>query len=114
MPNQNVSPSKAVKVVIQGGLVPKETVQQLIRWGLLPDNSRELIGSLPGNDFETQWGTVEEFVKTLGAALAKEAAVIRETELDPAGGFQDVLVEFATRLKQFLNDWKPYRVIAGI
>lgn len=93
MPYQKANPSKAVKVVIQGGLVPTEVLQQLTRWGLLPESSVGLNGTQP-TDFETEWDTAEEFVKELGAALAKEASTIRETELDHAGGFQECCMEF--------------------
>ena len=90
--------SKAVKVIIQGGLVPKEVMQQLIQWGLLPENSNELIGTqLALTNFETERDTAEEFVEELGDALAKESATIRETELDRIGEFQEVGVEFSNQ-----------------
>jgi hypothetical protein len=93
MAYQKANPSKAVKLVIQGGLVPKEVLQQLIRWGLLPENSSELSGSQP-TDYETSWDSAEEFVTELQQALSKEASTIRETELDPAGGFRKAKLEF--------------------
>ena len=45
-------------------------------------------------DYETYWNSAEEFVGELQGALAKEAATIRETELDAAGSFKEAYLEF--------------------
>jgi hypothetical protein len=37
---------------------------------------------------ESEWATVEDFVKTLRRSLTDEMGTIRETELDRSGGFQ--------------------------
>lgn len=97
---QKKIPSKAVRLVIQAGLVPKEVVQQLARWGLFPEGSIESTGKA---GVETQWETVEEFVEDLSFALSKEASEIRETELNYSGGFRECYLEFKKE-SEYLNE----------
>ena len=81
------STSPAVKLLIQSGMIPENTLQQLINWKLLPGGYSSLHGDKPVS-LESKWTTVEEFVDRLRAALTEEMGIIRETELDRTGGFR--------------------------
>ena len=83
--NQSVPP--AVKLLIQSGVIPENTLRQLISWKLLPETSSSLHGDHPVS-LESKWTTVEEFVDRLRASLTEEMGIIRETELDRTGGFR--------------------------
>ena len=88
------SESPAVRLMIQSGLIPKNVVQQLVNWRLLPENSVESTGSAPVS-LESNWESVEQFVDELGQALTKEMATIRQTELDQSGHYEEVFLVFA-------------------
>lgn len=81
----------AVKLMIQSGIVPKNIIQQLIHWRMLPEDSEESIGSHPVT-LEDEWPTVEAFLESLKSALVEEMKTIRETDLDQTGGFRDAWV----------------------
>jgi hypothetical protein len=87
--NQSVPP--AVKLLIQSGVVPENTVRQLISWKLLPENFSSLHGGSPVS-LESNWESVEEFVDGLKAALTTEMGSIRETEFDRVGGFREAML----------------------
>ena len=90
MSDQNPS----VKLMIQSGLIPNNTIQQLVNWRLLPESSVELSGTRPIN-MEKEWDDVESFVNELKTALDEEAKTIRETDLDQvAGEYQEVVLSF--------------------
>ena len=86
------NPSTVKFMMIQSGLVPENVVLQLVNWRLLPEDSARLTGSRPIN-MEKEWDDVESFVKDLRSALDVEAQTIRETELDPDGGYRSVSVQ---------------------
>lgn len=82
-----MSSKPAVKLMIQSGMVPKNAVEQLINWKLLPPTFSSLHGDSQVSS-ESEWETVEDFVKSLNLSLTEEMGTIRETELDRSGGFQ--------------------------
>ena len=84
MKNAEVTP--AVRLLIQSGILPVNTLQQLKGWRLLPEDCVKSHGSQPVT-LESEWGTVKEFVDSLDAAIKQEASTIRETELDRIGKF---------------------------
>lgn len=89
--DQEMSP--AVKLMIEAGIIPKNTVQQMARWRLLPEASVELSGIAPV-DLESETPKVEEFVVNLNEALTDEFGSIRQTDLDRPGHFEEVLLVF--------------------
>lgn len=108
------NPSTVKFMMIQAGLVPKEVVQQLVNWRLLPEDSVELTGSRPIN-MEKEWGDVETFVSDLRSALDEEAKTIRETELEHVGEYRTASVRVpsddpgvdwkAETLEVFVDKW---------
>ena len=88
--------SPAVRLMIQSGLVPKNVVQQLVNWRLLPEDFVQSTGSDPVS-LESKWETVESFVDELGQAITKEMSTIRQTELDKSGHFEEAYLTFADK-----------------
>lgn len=78
---------KTVKLVVDAGIVPANALEQLVRWKLLPP---ELASSTGRSLAEKGWNSVEEFISDLRSAISAEDATVRETELDPIGGFKEV------------------------
>jgi hypothetical protein len=89
--DQELSP--AVKLMIESGIIPKNTVQQMARWRLLPEDSIELSGKDPVA-LENESPKVEKFVEDLRGALTEEYSTIRQTDLDRPGHFEEVLLVF--------------------
>lgn len=89
-----MAPSQSTKMLIEAGIIPKNTLQQLVNWRLLPEDYAKSHGtrrlSLDTSDEEE----VGEFVKDLGKAITKDMAEIRETDLTQSGGYQRVHLEF--------------------
>jgi len=87
-------PSLSVKLMIQSGLIPENSLQQLVNWRLLPEDSVQLSGSRPIN-IEEDGEDVLEFVEELRGALDSEAKTIRETELDQVGEYKKACLAFS-------------------
>ena len=77
------------KMLIEAGIIPKNTLKELARWRFLPEGSDELHGAHPLKDEDRG-----RFVKNLSAAITKDMAEIRETELDVAGNFKPAWLHF--------------------
>ena len=86
--------SKSVRMMIQSGLIPKEALQQMENWRLLPEGSVELAGTREVT-IEKGWDTVSEFVEDLNEVLSLEDRSIKETSLDKSGGFKKADLVFA-------------------
>lgn len=89
-----MAPSQSTKMLIEAGIIPKNTLQQLVNWRLLPEDYARSHGtrkvSLDTNNEEE----VGEFVKDLGNAITKDMAEIRETDLTESGGYSRLDLEF--------------------
>lgn len=87
-------PSKSVRLMIQSGIVPKNALQQLINWRLLPEDCAGLSGTKPVS-IEKGWDTVKDFVDELGEALSEEDRSVRETQLEHSGGYRKAHLKFS-------------------
>ena len=79
------------KMLIEAGVIPKNTLKELVRWRFLPEGSEELHGARPVDPKDR-----EQFVKDLSEAITKDMAEIRETSLDVIGCFKTAWVHFKT------------------
>ncbi len=101
MKGEEISP--AVKLMIESGAVPDNTLQQLINWRLLPEGSAESHGERKVT-LESEWPTVEKFVDDLGKALSQESASIRETSFDTASSIKKAWLIFEDIQKPASNE----------
>lgn len=79
--------SNTVRLMIAGGIIPAECLQQLERWKLLPPGYDSQSGEL-----ELNWESSEDFVDVLSKAIHEEACTIRETDLDKIGHHRTALL----------------------
>ena len=84
--------SKTSELMVEAGIIPKNTLQQLVNWRLIPGDLEEshgkhLVKFDSSNELE-----VHQFVKDLGEALQQDMTSIKETELDQAGGYEKALL----------------------
>lgn len=89
-----MAPSQSTKMLIEAGIIPKNTLQQLVSWRLLPEDYAKSHGTRKVSLDTSNEEEVDEFVKDLGNAITKDMAEIRETDLTQSGGYQRVLLEF--------------------
>lgn len=87
-------PHLPTQMLIEAGIIPKNTLQQLARWRLLPEDCTESHGVHPVRLDASNPEELHSFLKELGAAITQDMAAIRETELDHPGGFQRAQVLF--------------------
>lgn len=83
------------KLLVEAGIIPKNTLQQLVNWRLLPEDSVESHGVHPIRLDASNQKEVQRFVKDLSTAITKDMAEIRETELDHSGSYKRARVEFS-------------------
>lgn len=76
---------KAVRLIVESGIVPRNALQQLANYRLIPESYVESHGTRPIS-LEQGWDTVEGFVDELGQALKEDIGTIRETEFDGPSG----------------------------
>jgi len=88
---------QSTKMLVEAGIIPKNTLQQLTNWRLLPEDYAESHGTHPVRLDTNDPVEVKRFVKELGAAITKDMAEIRETELDRSGCFRQARLEFTDR-----------------
>jgi hypothetical protein len=81
-------------MLVEAGIIPKNTLQQLTNWRLLPEDFAESHGVHPVRLDTNDPVEVTKFVKDLGAAITKDMAEIRETELDRSGHYCKATLEF--------------------
>jgi hypothetical protein len=81
-----------VKLVIQSGIIPKETLEQLVKWKLLPKEALEEAGSRKAS-LEADWSDAAAFVGHLDELINKEAEAIRESEFTLPGELVPVTVK---------------------
>lgn len=82
------------KMLVEAGIIPKNTLQQLTNWRLLPEDYAESHGAHPVRLDTSKPEEVGRFVKDLSTAITKDMAEIRETELDRPGGFRKAVLLF--------------------
>src|SRR6185369_3070069 len=63
---------QTVKMMVEAGIIPKHTLQELANWRLLPEDYVASHGVRPVRLDTTNPSDVEEFVKNLGEALTKD------------------------------------------
>src|SRR6185369_3329237 len=78
---------QTVKMMVEAGIIPKHTLQELANWRLLPEDYVASHGVRPVRLDTTNPSDVEGGVKNLGEALTKDMAEIRETSLDEPGEY---------------------------
>lgn len=82
------------KMLIEAGIIPKNTLQQLTNWRLLPEGYAESHGVRPVKLDTSDAAELERFVKDLSVAITKDMAEIRETELDRSGCYRKAQLKF--------------------
>lgn len=92
---------QATKMLVQAGVIPKNTLQQLVNWRLVPEGYVESHGAQPVSLDMGDSEKVGRFTDDLCAAITKDMAEIRETELDRSGSYRKALLEFEHK---HLND----------
>lgn len=80
--------------MIEAGIIPKNTLQQLVNWRLVPEDYVRSHGTRPVNLDTSDEREVTAFVQDLGEAITKDMAEIRETQFDQTGGYQHLLLEY--------------------
>ena len=83
---------QTAKMLVEAGIIPKNAIQQLAHYRLLPEDYEQLHGSRPLDTSDKS--KVDTFVKDLGKAITDDMAAIRETELDHPGGYKNIFLEF--------------------
>jgi len=83
---------QTAKMLVEAGVIPKNAIQQLVNWRLLPEDYEQSHGSRPLNTDDR--AEVDNFVRELGEAITSDMAEIRETELDHPGGYRNIFLEF--------------------
>ena len=86
--------NQSTKLLVEAGIIPKNTLQQLTNWRLLPEDYAESHGAHPVHLDTNDPVEVGRFVKDLGTAITKDMAEIRETELDRPGGYHKAHLMF--------------------
>jgi hypothetical protein len=82
------------KMLVEAGIIPKNTLQQLTNWRLVPEDYAGSHGIHPVRLDTSDPKEVNRFVKELGVAITKDMAEIRETELDRSGSYRKALLAF--------------------
>lgn len=80
--------SRTSELMIESGIIPKNTLQQLVNWRLIPEGSEVSHGKHPVSLDSSNKLEVKRFIKELSEALRQDMTEIRETELDSAGGYE--------------------------
>jgi hypothetical protein len=83
---------QTARMLVEAGIIPKNVIQQLAHYHLVPEDYAELHGTRPlktSSQLE-----VEGFIKELSAAITKDMAEIRETEFDRPGGYRRIFLMF--------------------
>jgi hypothetical protein len=89
--------SRSSRMLVKAGIIPKHTLQQLALWRLVPEYYVELHGATPVSLDTGKEEDVDKFVQDLGAAITKDMAEIKETELDKTpGSYMSVQLRFNT------------------
>ncbi len=86
---------QSTKMLIEAGVIPRNTLQQLANWRLLPEDYVESHGVHPVKLDTSNSEEVTRFVKELSVAITKDMAEIRETELDRTGNYCAARVWFS-------------------
>jgi len=79
------------KVMVESGIIPVNTLHQLVHWRLLPESSAQSHGNRKVTLDSSKPEEVSQFVEDLGRAISKDMAEIRETELNRSGGFRKIV-----------------------
>lgn len=85
-----------VKLVIQSGIIPRETLEQLVKWKLLPKEALGEAGSRKAS-LKAGWSNAEAFVEHLDELISKEAQAIRESQFSLPGELVPVTVKTVGR-----------------
>lgn len=85
---------RSTKMLIEAGIIPKNTLQQMALWRLVPEDFVELHGRKTTRLDPDNPTTVDRFIGDLGRAIGEDMAAIRETELDRPGRYADVNLYF--------------------
>ncbi len=83
---------EATRKMVEAGIIPKNVIQHLGRYGLVPEDYVELHGSRPVSLDTSDKQEVDSFIGELSEAISKDMAAIQETTLDDLGGFKHVYV----------------------
>lgn len=87
--------SRSTRMLIKAGIIPKNVLEHLAGFRLIPEDYVKLHGKAPVTLDTQKPEDVESFVSGLGEALAKDMSEIRETNLDSAvTGNVDVQLRF--------------------
>jgi hypothetical protein len=83
--------NRTTALLVEAGIIPKNTLQQLVNWRLVPEGLEQSHGKrLVGPETDTPART--QFITDLTLALTRDLAEIRETEFDKVGEHQKVSI----------------------
>lgn len=83
---------QTAKMLVEAGIIPKNAIQQLAHYRLVPEGYAELHGTQPLDAGDSD--KVTTFVKALGEAITNDMAELRETEFDHPGSYRHLQLEF--------------------
>lgn len=87
-------PKPTTEMLIEAGLIPADTVAQLVRWRALPEEMLEKVGLHPVS-LEQNSAEAAKFADSLAKQMESEDRLIRETELDVMGDEVKVIIQFS-------------------
>jgi hypothetical protein len=95
--------NRTTTLLIEAGIIPKNTLQQLINWRLVPEGSEQSHGKRPATTTDER----SSFAQELSLALTQDLAEIRETELDLVGDYETAVLNYdsnrSTQTKVFVD-----------
>lgn len=83
---------QTARMLVEAGVIPKNVIQQLAHYHLVPGDYAELHGTRQLNTDNK--GEVDSFIKKLSEAITSDMAEFRETEFDRPGGYRQTSLKF--------------------
>ena len=77
-------------MLVEAGMIPKNAIELLSHFCLIPQDYVQSHGTTPLDTSKSE--DVEEFIGRLGAAVTRDMAEMKETQFDVSGGFKEVAV----------------------
>lgn len=83
----------SMEMLIESGIIPSGTVQQLVKWRAVPEKMGQLAGHRPVS-LEKDSEEATRFAEDLANQVTREEQSLRETEFEVAGKPHKVTVHF--------------------
>jgi len=83
---------QTARMLVEAGIIPRNVIQQLARYRLVPEDYEKLHGSRPLDSSDGD--RVAKFVKGLSEAITEDTAEMRETELYHYAGYKQLMIHF--------------------